>query len=177
MRKLICKLTSLLAATLLLVVSGGCNTVDDDRIPSLAVNINLSTPDLWTVYGVSGYGDFRTFIYSLGEPRNFAYTVGSCTGFGGVLLVSGFNPFTLEAAVPMAYDLACPVELQADVRVRMVTGEETLPVAVCPECGSKYDVMERAGAPISGPALSDRYGLARYECLPSAYGGYIIVNR
>lgn len=176
MIKLINKLILMVAAGLLSVVAGGCNTVDDDRIPSLAVNINLSTPDLWTVYGVSGYGDYATFIYALGQPRNFAYTVGSCTGFGGVLLVSGFNPFTLEAAVPMAYDLACPVERQADVRVRMVA-EDLLPYAVCPECGSKYDVVERAGAPVSGPALSDHYGLARYECLPSAYGGYIIINR
>ena len=176
MIKILNRINVLAAAVVLLVISGGCNTVDDDRIPSLAVNINLSTPDLWTVYGVSGYGDYNSFIYALGQPRNFAYTVGSCTGFGGVLLVSGFNPFTLEASVPMAYDLACPVERKPDVRVRMVAGE-LLPYAVCPECGSKYDVVERAGAPVSGPALSHHFGLARYDCLPSAYGGYIIINR
>lgn len=151
-----------------------CNTVDDSRLPNMPVNINLSTPALWTTYGVHGYGDTRSFIAALREPRDFAYTAQTATGFGGVLLVCGFNPYTLEAGVPMAYDLACPVECRSDVRVRMQHDGEALPFAVCPECGSHYDVVERGGSPTEGVALSRKLGLSRYECRMTTYGGYLI---
>lgn len=152
-----------------------CNTVDDDRIPSMPVNINLSTPELWTTYGVFGFGESRRFIMALREPKNFQYTDRTATGFGGVLLVSGMNPFTLEAGVPLAYDLACPVECNPDIRVRMES-DGGLPFAVCPVCGSHYDVVELGGAPTKGPALSKKYGLRRYECRTTGYGGYLIMN-
>lgn len=152
-----------------------CNTIDDDRIPSMPVNINLSTPDLWVTYGVQGYGSYRYFIAALRQPRNFPFTNNTTTGYGGVLLVSGVNPFTQDAGVPMAYDLSCPVECKPDVRVEM-QNDDGFEIAVCPVCGSHYDVIERGGSPISGPAASRRLGLRRYECRESAYGGYLIVN-
>lgn len=152
-----------------------CDTVDDDRIPDLPVVINLTTADYWHTYGVSAYGSYNIFVKSLGEPRNFPFVANTSTGYGGVLLVCGFNPFTLEAAVPLAFDLSCPVERKPDVRVRMQT-DDLLPYAVCPECGSHYNVVEGGGAPTSGPALSKKYGLRRYECTSSPYGGYLISN-
>lgn len=152
-----------------------CNTIDDNRIPSVPVNINLSTSDMWITYGVQGYGSYRYFIASLREPRNFPYTDRTYTGYGGVLLVSGVNPFTQEAGVPMAYDLSCPVECSPTVRVAMQPDGYSS-VAVCPECGSHYDVIELGGSPLSGPAKSRRLGLRRYECRLSDYGGYLIRN-
>ncbi len=164
-------LTAVLASALV-----SCNTVDDERIPSVPVGINLSTMDLWTTYGVSGYGEYNMFVRELGLPRNFSYVVSTATGYGGVLLISGVNPFTLEAGVPLAYDLSCPVEVKPDIRVRMES-DGMVPVAVCPDCGSRYDVVERGGSPILGEALSRKLGLKRYECVQSPYGGYIITNR
>lgn len=152
-----------------------CNTVDDNRIPSFPVNINLTTADMWITYGVQGYGAYRYFIASLREPRNFPYTDRTYTGYGGVLLVSGVNPFTQEAGVPMAYDLSCPVECSPNVRVAMLPDGYSF-VAVCPDCGSHYDVIELGGSPVSGPAKSQRLGLRRYECRYSNYGGYLIRN-
>lgn len=152
-----------------------CNTIDDDRIPSMPVNINLTTPALWNTYGVSGYGMYRRFIKPLREPSNFAYGERSYTGYGGVLLISGVNPYTTEAGVPMAYDLSCPVECKPEIRVEMQS-DGILPVAVCPVCGSHYDVTERGGSPTEGPALKDHYGLRRYEVRASSYGGYLITN-
>lgn len=154
-----------------------CNTVNDDRIPSFPVSINLASPDVWTVYGVSGYGSYRTFIKPLRVPSNFPYTEKTYTGYGGVLLVCGVNQFTNEAGVPLAYDLACPVEVKPDVRVKM-EAEGLTAVAVCPQCGSKFDVIEGSGGPIkdSGPAFSEKLGLRRYECSPGIYGGYYIRN-
>lgn len=165
----------IMASLLMAVTLCSCNTVDDDRLPSMPVVINLSTPDLWSTYGVAGYGEYRIFIRSLGEPRNFPYVSNSATGYGGVLLISGFNPYTLEAAVPLAYDLACPVERDPNVRVRMQTGD-ALPFAVCPECGSHYDVTEAGGTATEGPAKQRKLGMTRYECYQTSYGGYMIGN-
>lgn len=165
-----------IAAGLMLSLMSGCNTVDDERIPNVPVVLNLSTPDLWNTYGVSGYGNYRQFIRTLGQPRDFAYTANAATGYGGVLLVSGVDPFTLEAGVPLAYDLACPVEVKPDIRVSVQT-DGSVPIAVCPDCGSRYDIVERGGAPTDGEALRHKYGLKRYDCLQSSYGGYMITNR
>lgn len=164
------------AVVALMAMLAGCNTVDDDRIPSYPVNLNLASPDLWSTYAPAAYGDWREFIRELREPRNFPYTEKSATGYGGVLLVIGLNPYTLEAGVPVAYDLSCPVEMKPDIRVRMQADAGPLPEAVCPECGSHYDVVEQGGAPKSGPALSGRLGLRRYECRQGIYGGYLILN-
>lgn len=173
LRELISKASIFIIAFVSLL---SCNTINDDRIPSMPVNINLATADLWVTYGVSGYyGETRRFISSLREPLNFPYTNKTATGYGGVLLVNGMNPFTLEAGVPLAYDLSCPVECKPDIRVRMIQ-DGPLPEAVCPECGSHYDVVELGGSPTSGPALSRKLGMRRYECRQSGYGGYLIVN-
>ena len=165
----------MIAVSLSVALITACNTVDESRIPSVSVNLNLASASLWDTYGVSAFGDSRIFIRPLGEPRNFPYTDKTATGYGGLLIVSGMNPFTLEAGVPMAYDLSCPVECKPDIRVAMKAGE-ALPYAECPKCGSTYDVVERAGSPTSGPALQHKYGLRRYEVRAGAYGGYIFSN-
>lgn len=153
-----------------------CNSVNDERIPNMRVSINLGDAGLWNQYGVAGFGISRNFIPELKEPSGFAYSASSGAGFGGVLLIGGMDPFTGDTNVPLAYDLACPVECKPSVRVKV---DNSTFEAICPECGSKYDVTMRGGAPISGPAAdkNHRYGLRRYNCIPSQYGGYIIVNR
>lgn len=158
---------------ILLVCS--CRAADDNRIPSFPVSLNLASASMWDTYGVTAFGDSRTFIKALGEPRNFPYTDKSATGYGGLLVVSGVNPYTSEAGVPMVYDLSCPVEAKPDIRVRMQTDAD-IPFAVCPVCGSHYDVVELGGAPTSGPARSDRYSLRRYDARPGQYGGYYFTS-
>ena len=152
----------------------GCGSVDDDRIPAMAVSVNISGMGMWNTYGVSGYGQSRRFILSSTrrEPAGFPYTQTSSTGFGGILLISGIDPFSGDSS-PLAYDLACPVERKPDVRVN-VEGE--LYEAVCPVCGSHYDVTMGGGAPLSGPAAEGKYkyALRRYQCLPGIDGGYLI---
>ncbi|MCM1368906.1 MAG: hypothetical protein NC204_00865 [Candidatus Amulumruptor caecigallinarius] len=170
----ICKIFMAAFAAMTLLLNG-CNTIDDDRIPSMPVNINLTAIDMWNTYGVSGYGNYRIFVKELRQPANFPYVQTTATGYGGVLLVSGVDPFTLEAAVPLAYDLSCPVEVKPDIRIK-VEIDKYVPVAVCPKCGSTYDVVERGGSPLSGPALGENLGLRRYECRLSQYGGYLIMN-
>lgn len=152
-----------------------CNTIDDEQVPSFPVNLALSPLSVWQKYGVSVYGESREFIKSERIPSDFGYLDRTLTGFGGVLLVMGFNPYSGEDCVPMAYDLSCPVERQADIRVKMVAGDP-LPEARCPHCGSTYDVVQRGGSPTGGVALKRQLGLRRYDCYQATGGGYVIAN-
>ncbi len=151
-----------------------CNQINDDRIPSLPVYINLSGAGMWNTYGVAGVGLTRSFINYQGvtSPAGFPFTATTYLGYGGVLLIGGVDPFTSETNVPLAYDLSCPVERSQTVRVAV--DSESLE-AVCPKCGSHYNVVTSGGSPVSGPALTDRYGLRRYTC-SADNGGYIIHN-
>ncbi len=168
------------ACAALLVASAlwaGCDPVDDTVIPSMPVGINLSDPGMWNTYGVSGVGMNRRFIRfeTTLEPAGFPFTTTTYTGYGGVLLIGGMDPFTTEVGVPLAYDLSCPVERSQTIRVAV--DPESLE-AVCPVCHSHYDVTMRGGAPLSGPAATGKrkYGLRRYRCLAQPMGGYIITN-
>lgn len=158
-------------------IAVSCQSVDDERIPNMAVQINLSNIGLWNTYGVNGFGTHRNFILAPGVrvPANFPYTERSATGFGGVLLISGMDPYNPTVNSPLAYDLACPVERKSDIRV--VIDDDTY-IAVCPECGSTYDVTMAGGAPMSGPAFSGKYkyGLRSYRCYATGDGGYVITN-
>ncbi|MDE6512435.1 MAG: hypothetical protein K2L00_10155 [Muribaculaceae bacterium] len=164
-----------LAAMLSAVPS--CHQVDDDRIPSLPVFIDLKGAGMWNSYGVPGVGISRSFINFQGEvsPAGFPYTANTYVGFGGVLLIGGVDPFTAEPNVPLAYDLSCPVERSQTVRVSIDPGNLE---AVCKVCGSRYDVLTAGGAPVGGPALTGKYkyGLRRYVCQPEQTGGYIVHN-
>lgn len=154
-----------------------CNQVDDDRIPSLPVQINLSGAGMWNTYGVNGVGVSRNFINdgSVREPSGFPFTATTYTGFGGVLLIGGMDPFTADPNVPLAYDLSCPVERSRTVRVAV---DRENYEAVCPVCGSHYNVITAGGSPVSGPALTGKtkYALRRYYVDPASGGGYMIHN-
>lgn len=167
---------SLLLMALLSAFSA-CNQVDDDRIPSLPVYINLSGAGMWNTYGVWGVGISRNFINFQGvvSPTGFPFTANTYLGFGGVLLIGGVDPFTSDPNVPLAYDLSCPVERSQTVRVNIDSDNLE---AVCPVCGSRYDVVMAGGSPVGGPALTGKYkyALRRYVCDPGQGGGYIIHN-
>ena len=157
------------------VICLGCNAVDDTRIPNMPVNISLADAGTWNAYGVAGFGNFRYFTLSPRQPASFPYATSSATGFGGVLLIGGMDPFLGNTALPLAYDLACPVERDPNVKVK-INSESTM--AVCEKCGSSYDVTMQRGAPVAGPAASGsyRYSLKNYSCRESGFGGYVIAN-
>lgn len=151
-----------------------CNTVDNERIPNMPVNISLADPGLWNTYGVAGFGSNRNFILSK-QPAGFSWKSNSATGFGGVLLIEGMDPYNNLGAYPLAYDLACPVERDPNIRVKISNADY---VAECTQCHSVYDVTMAAGAPISGEAATGKYKyrLRMYRVIPSGIGGYYITN-
>lgn len=150
-----------------------CQQINDERIPGMAVNLDLSNPGVWISYGVHSFGQYNYFINSpsVREPAGFAYSYNSATGYGGILLIGGLL-FSGEIG-PLAYDLSCPVERLQSVRVYI--DRDTFD-AVCPECESHYNVVQGYGAPISGPAQKMHYGLTQYSCYPTTTGGYIVTR-
>ncbi len=144
-----------------------CSHVDDDRIPPRRVNLVFSTVAQWDVYGVAGAYSYRSFIRELRQPANFPFTDNTYTGFGGILLV------TDPLGTPLAYDLACPVEVRSDIRVFI--NDEFL--AECPDCHSTYDVFSNYGAPVGDcEATRLRYGLRRYAVTAGLSGDYRVVT-
>lgn len=152
---------------MLLVALAGCNSVDDTRIPASAVYIPFSDVGVWNTYGVAGALSSRSFIKASKLPSGYPYTEVSATGFGGVLLVGDFN------GEPRAYDLACPVEVKASVRIAV---DIEAAVAECPVCHSVYDVF-RFGGPLSGTAAEKGYALTRYSVGATASGLYMLITR
>ena len=162
------RLTSLvIAVAVILPALCGCHSVDDDRIPVAPVNVVFSTVADWDVYGVAGAMQSRRFIRDTKEPSSFPWTAQTFTGYGGVLLVSDV------LGEPMVFDLACPVECKRDVRI--FVNKEML--GECPQCGSTYDVFSLRGAPVSGVAAHNHYGLRPYHVGPSRNGtAYRIIS-
>ena len=156
-----------LCAVCMLAMASGCDAVDNKRLPAVPVQIVFSDPGGWITYGVSGAMKSRRFIRALKIPADFPYTSTTFTGYGGVLLVSDVF------GNPLAYDLACPVEGSADVRVEIDTEAS---VAKCPKCKSTYDVFANEGSPLSGDAARLGYGLTRYNVYHNPGVSYVIAR-
>ncbi|MBD5234265.1 MAG: hypothetical protein HDS65_08835 [Bacteroidales bacterium] len=158
-----------LCAAIILPGLASCHSLDDDRVPVQPVNIVFPTVAEWNVYsGVSGALTWNRFIRQERIPSKFPYTANTYTGFGGVLLVCDV------LGNPQAFDLACPVECRQNVRVAVKVDDEHL--AVCPECGSKYNVFSLMGHPVSGEAARKGYALRRYRVGPGLGGDYMVVS-
>lgn len=166
-------LSPLLAAAVMCVVASGCDSVDDNRIPYCEVHLTFHTVADWNVHGIKGdAADYGRYIYvpssGLRVPATFPYTDLDRTGYGGLLLV---NDVLGDCR---AYDLACPVEVNPNVRVTVPAGEL---YAECPECGSTYDIYTNHGNPRSGPAAERGYGLQRYSVTSGGALSYRVVTR
>lgn len=157
---------SAMAIALSAMAFTSCHHLDNHRLHVGYVNLTFLTQGDWTVYGVSGAGQWKRFIISERIPSNFPYTALMSTGVGGILLCTTYT------AEPVAYDLACPVECRADVRVFVNEDNE----AECPKCHSRYDIFESLGHPIAGPAAEDGFGLQIYRVGPGPRGEFMTVS-
>lgn len=162
------KIFLLFASLLVLLLPGGCKHLDDDRIPPAPVHLVFSTINEWEIYGVPGAMNHKRYIKSERIPSNFPYNATTLTGFGGLLLVGDIF------GAPRAYDLACPVECKADVRINV---DSDAGKAVCPKCHSVYDIFTNYGQPLEGPAHEYGYGLRQYYIGAGHQGEYMLVTR
>ena len=160
------------AILLLVAMLASCERINNKEVPSFMVRLDLGTYAEWNTYGVAGVGDYRYFNRDKRLPANYPYNVNTYTGYGGVLLIMGMDPATGSYA-PIAFDAACPVENRMDVVVGI--NSENFE-AVCPQCGSRYDVLMGSGGPLSGPAINHHYGLRMLKVRTTGNGGYIITS-
>ena len=167
----------LLAVAAALVLTA-CHDVDTKRIPLMPVRIPFATVGDWHTYGVGGAAMAVSFIRvnggTHGTPAGYPYTGLTATGFGGVLLVGTFtysgDPLLTP---PAAFDLACPVEARADIRIAPDYKESC---ARCSTCGSTYDIFQATGMPLSGPAAKLGYGLKSYRVAAGGSSGYLLIT-
>lgn len=143
----------------------GCDTVDNRRLPTPYVHLVFNTQSDWVVHGVSGAGTYKYFNKDKRLPANFPYTAASLTGTGGVLLCTTF------LGEPVAYDAACPVECRGDIIVKVNADL----LAECQRCHSCYDIFSLGGAPVSGEAARQGYGMQTYRVTPGRQGEYMTV--
>ncbi|MBR4828635.1 MAG: hypothetical protein IKZ92_02400 [Muribaculaceae bacterium] len=158
-------LNSIFTALALLVMASSCEKIDNKTVPNFTVRIDLGSYAMWGLYGVNGMGEYRIFNRDKHLPSNFPYNVNTFTGYGGVLLMMGMD-------MPMAYDMACPVEINQNVNLSIDANNFE---AVCPVCGSRFNPLTGAGGPVSGVAINNKVGMRQYRVIPSN-GGYFISN-
>ncbi len=117
-----------------------CDSIDKSVIPDSPVyierNIHSEALELRTI------GGYKTFI----EIDQY----GDAIGFGGILVQYGYDE------VYYAFDMACPHEVDRNVRVFPNENGQ----AVCSTCGSVFSIGYGSGNRLSGPV---KEGLRRYR--------------
>ena len=79
---------------------------------------------------------------------------GEQTGFGGVLVYHGLSSNGTGAF--FAFDAACPHEASANV---IVDVDESAVYAICPKCGSKFELLNGIGNQVEGPCAEEKQAL------------------
>jgi len=152
------------------LVVAACHHIKNDRLPPVPVNLVFYTVSDWDLYGTPGALSSKEFVKTpeLRIPEDYPYTALNQTGFGGILLVGDIY------GAPVAYDMACPVEMKSDVRIHV---DHETNKAVCDRCGSVFDVFTNYGYPLSGPAAESGWGLTRYYVGAGRNNEYMVVSR
>lgn len=132
----------ILAFTALLLLGACKDSNTSSVIPESSVyiyqNINLYAVSL---RAIGGYKTYTAINTSQGV---------SAIGYGGVLVFYGYDENYY------AFDMACPHEVNREVRVTPNDNGQ----AVCSSCGSVFNLSYGSGAVISGPATE---GLKKYK--------------
>jgi hypothetical protein len=141
------KIKTLLPFLLLLLVACGDNKTSIPVMPvSMQINL-LQEPSLLSLGATKAYTKVQTGLDAI--------------GFGGVLIVHTYDD------AYCAFDLACPYEVKNTVRVEVQTDLS----AKCPECGSRYRIVDGSGWVIEGVSKEK---LKQYHVYPS--GNYLYVT-
>ena len=124
-------------------------------IPDYPVNLELKLESL--DYELNANLAYKRFT----QPRFAADKL----GFGGILVINGMGENTINL---YAFDLACPVESQREIRV---VPDKSGVTATCPKCGAVFTIATGTGAPQSGT----KYYLKSYRVVGSGMQ-YTVVN-
>lgn len=124
----------------LIYLLGACTTNVISPIPntavSLEINILRDAPELNAIGGVA---EFTSTI----KPYQYL-------GYGGIVIFHNFDDKFV------AFDLACPHEIERTTRVKVNMAGQ----AVCEKCGSTFELGYSSGIPTKGPA---KYPMRQYK--------------
>lgn len=137
--KNLCRIVLLLAAVSL----AACKTEVKTSVPSTRVSLEFNIlRDAPTLNAIGGVASFV-------KPKY----IGQYLGYGGVVVFHNFDDRFV------AFDLACPNEVDPQVRLNVdsIPGE-----AVCPQCGAVFDIGYGHGYPVAGDCRNPmrQYGVA-----------------
>ena len=146
----------ILLAVLLVCFSLSCEDEIYSPIPYAQVYIELDLD--FEDSDLMAKSTYKTFT----QPRKGIDRL----GFGGILVINGFGINIVDL---YAYDLACPIEANRNIKVKpdMDNGKAT-----CPECKSIYNITNGTGRPESGT----KHGLKCYRVSQPKENRYIISN-
>lgn len=154
MRIAIIKALFLLGAGLTLFSS--CSTDVPSTIPDgYLVNCTINLND-------AQFSPLKTPGTALSVNVPFSYN--TQLGYGGLIIVHALSPENTF----YAFDSSCPYEKEQNIKVKVSQLE-----AICPQCGSKFDIVTGFGVPIAGPA---RNPLKRYNSVYFSKDMIRIVN-
>ena len=127
-----------------------CSDTIEMRIPVRPVNLELDlTYQDKALNAIQGWKIYR---------QKDVDQAGEYTGFGGVLVYHGLN--TTGSDSFYAFDAACPYEASSSVTIEV---DESAVYGVCPQCGSKFELLNVIGNPVEGPAAQERFQLKHYQ--------------
>lgn len=128
----------------LLVMS--CSKGIEPSLPTYPVNLIIDLDLEWRLKAVQAHKIFN--------KSNTVYQYDAQTGMGGILIYHGFDNNGGGAKdAYYAFDAACPYEASTNAIVEV---DEDGIYAVCPKCGSKYELLNGLGNPTQG-SLSTKY--------------------
>jgi hypothetical protein len=137
----------------------GISSCEDEfytTIPRADVSFKL---DLWNEdHSLNAKMAYKTFTSRRAETDRM--------GYAGLLVINGFGNSDINL---YAYDLSCPVECRADVKV--TPNPEMDGTASCKKCGAVYNIAE-GGYPIE----NGTYWLRTYRVSKGNNGYYHIIN-
>jgi hypothetical protein len=149
------KILCLLAITLIPLLSS-CGSDEPDssvkEFPSVPVALYFNYTK-WLTCGVPNGFSIKIYDKDAQLPDNYPYSNNDATGVGGIAIVNGYSYIT-------AYDVACPIECDANVKVSI----DEYGIATCNKCGSKFNLLNGdVPVPIEGVAKDKLIGMHKYR--------------
>jgi hypothetical protein len=126
-----------------ILISAASCKVEENPIPRVAVYLNLDlTYEDKELKTIPSYKEYTA--------KNINIGIGERAGFGGILVVHD------HLGQYKAFDRACPFEATSSVTVKV---DDDILYAVCPKCGTTYEIGLSNGVP-SGKS---KHGLRQYN--------------
>ena len=145
--------------SLLILLACSCSKFEESDIPYapvyLEIDLRFGDKDLVGIYNHKSITKART--------------AGEKTGYAGVLVVCGIDSY--GNTTYFAFDLCCPHEAKRNITIE----PNNTGTAICPECGTEYDIAYGTGAPVKGVS---KYPLRKYAVSSNSSNGqeWVVIN-